>query len=922
MKPKPRTALAGPRKLICIHAGTCDYAEIDISEPVQLVAANNVGKTALISTLQFLYLDEDRSLDFGSHSAATSKQFYFPKPTSYILFECDTVASGIITICLHSAGPAAGYDFERYWFRGPYDRADFLDENNLPRSFKEIKLRLSDREWLKVEDYAEYRSLLGAVDHRTKHSWGLVPLEDPKHYQRFRKTFQRLLRLRDLTQDQLKDLLADCAGLRPQDREIDLAKDSTAQMAAIESKRLEIKALEEAQPTIREARSLYNQEVQVRANAHQLTRKLRERCALWNQEYQQSIEELNEVADEARAALQSLLTDKKSLETTQGNNQGKLGVVDQYLQAIAKGRDLYATFQPELAEVSVKNLKENWLELNARLRVLPTGTIEEITEKLEALNRQLEVVKKQIDQQGKLIVTWLRTQLPDEDVNRLGALLRSDLLESVLDEQVFLKDSGALIKNLRLLAERCDARGYEDDAVTVEFPAGALRHAAELGQIGRLEKRRTALEVDIEKARNEIETLTSFAALKEDAKKREAAYKTAEAELNDFNKWTEECKKEARWLEEKAGYESEIEQLKAELVINETKRIDAQTTLTTTANKSVDLGRSNQFITQQLGKGLPVAEGDDPELPLSENIELPTDLKDWFKSIRSYCDFHRNGRALLINKMANLSGLFAAASFGYDPSATIEEQLNKLESEIEALPERRRETDNQWLGVLRTSRASFIQILDGLRTLQRKCHELNRHFGALEFSSIKKIDLKLYEHEAELSVYHRFRDQGGDPSLFEAPEEATKRFDALRTELERRPKLQLSNLFGLRFEVTRNDGVKNLYDKFEQVESTGTTVVLKVVLNLIVLKDLLHEGKARIPFHLDEVLELDHHNLANILTLSESLGFVGIFAAPEFAVGPRVFVHMVPNEAKRLIIDERHRQEIIEGPQETTEATL
>jgi hypothetical protein len=921
MKPKPRTALAGPRKLICIHSGTCDYAEIDVSEPVQLVAANNVGKTALISTLQFLYLDEDRSLDFGSHSPTASKQFYFPKPTSYILFECDTLASGIITICLRSAGPAAGYDFERYWFRGPYDRADFLDADNLPRSFEHVKKRLSDREFLKVEDYSEYRSLLGAVDHKTKHSWGLVPLEDPKHYQRFRKTFQRLLRLRDLTQDQLKDLLADCAGLRAQDREIDLAKDSTAQMAAIEKTRLEIKALEAAEASIRQARALYTEEVQVRSNAHQLTRKLRERCALWNQEYQQSINALNGVADETRGALGTLRTDKQSLEKTQGENQRKLGVVDENLQAIAKGRDLYATFQPELAEVAGKNLKEHWLELDARLRVLPTGTIEDITEYLKGLNGQLAVVNKQIEHQGKLIVTWLRTQLPSEDVNRLGALLRSDLLESVLDEQVFIKDSGALINNLCLLAERCDARGYEDDAVTVEFPTGALRHAAELGQIERLEKRRTTLEVDIEKARKEIETLTSFVSLKEEAHKRETAYKAAETELNDFKAWTEECKKEARWLEEKAGYESEIERLNAALAVNEENRIKAQDTLNATAIKSTDLGRANNFITQQIEKGLPVAEGDDPGQTLSDNIELPPELKDWFRFIRSYCDSHRNGRELLLNKMANLSGVFAAASFGYDPSATIEERLDKLEAEIDALPERRRETNNQWLGVLRTSRASFTQILNGLRALQQKCQELNRHFGALEFSSIKKIDLKLYEHEAELSVYHRFRDQGGDPSLFEAPEEATKRFDALRTELERRPKLQLSNLFGLRFEVTRNDGVKNLYDKFEQVESTGTTVVLKVVLNLIVLKDLLHEGKARIPFHLDEVLELDHHNLANILTLSESLGFVGIFAAPEFAVGPRVFVHMVPNEAKRLIIDERHRQEIIEEPQEATEAT-
>src|SRR5690606_25598803 len=100
--------------------------------------------------------------------------------------------------------------------------------------------------------------------------------------------------------------------------------------------RLEIKALEAAEPAIRESRILYTEEVQVRSNAHQLTRKLRERCALWNQEYQQSIKDLNKVADVARSALGTLRTDKQSLEKTQAEKQGKLGVVDEYLQAIEK----------------------------------------------------------------------------------------------------------------------------------------------------------------------------------------------------------------------------------------------------------------------------------------------------------------------------------------------------------------------------------------------------------------------------------------------------------------------------------------------------------------------------------------------------------------------------------------------------------
>ena len=54
----------GPQKLILINAGRYDYAEVELGGTLQIVGPNNTGKTSLINTLQFLYLDDRRQMDF------------------------------------------------------------------------------------------------------------------------------------------------------------------------------------------------------------------------------------------------------------------------------------------------------------------------------------------------------------------------------------------------------------------------------------------------------------------------------------------------------------------------------------------------------------------------------------------------------------------------------------------------------------------------------------------------------------------------------------------------------------------------------------------------------------------------------------------------------------------------------------------
>src|SRR6516225_1246826 len=115
-----------PQKLILIRSGRYDFAEVELSGSLQIVGPNNTGKTTLINTLQFLYLDDKRHMDFGAYSAEATRDYYFPNQYSYVLFQC-LGARGEFVFGWRGQSKAAATEPERFSYEGPFQRDDFLD---------------------------------------------------------------------------------------------------------------------------------------------------------------------------------------------------------------------------------------------------------------------------------------------------------------------------------------------------------------------------------------------------------------------------------------------------------------------------------------------------------------------------------------------------------------------------------------------------------------------------------------------------------------------------------------------------------------------------------------------------------------------------------------------------------------------------
>lgn len=915
MKPPP--ILAGPRRLVLIQSGKYDYADIDLSRPFQLVGVNGLGKTALISTLQYLYLDTQRDMRFGKHGTDESRRFYFKGDASFILFECET-SIGTTTIGARGLGAVGGYELQRFSWSGVYDRSDFLDEGNRPRSWDDVRARLAPKELRILEDVSELRRLLGAVDEDTNESWAIVPLVDAKDYPRFRQTFQRLLQLRDLKQDDLKQLLADCAKLSPSEREVDLAKDFQRDLERINRDRMEVAALRAAAAKVREARGLLDQEFAARAIAHAAACLMRERYANHAADFKRNHEALYEEIKRADGDLARLEGERTEHQAAYLKAAGDSGVVKNELETLDGERQRFANFVPELEEQARAGLDQEVQLLRERLRDIPMEEAATLERQLVEVQTQLLEKKTARDRTDALVINWLRRQLGEDAAARVAALFDPRLLQGTMDQQVAVRDEEQFTARLRAIAENATSREYNDELVSIEFAAGAVNKAKQLGRPEQLAEEIRRLERDATRLARDVETVRNAATMR-------ARLPEALKELGDksdsiraYQRFGELELKEPELREKRTQLEAALASAQRALDENEKARHATEERRQTAIRKFDQLTREDAEIRRE-ALNLPSADGEDPGPTPPSDMHLkqmPESLLETIRETRDRCSVARTKASLLAAAMTGLDKEFSTPTFQYDHAAPAATRLSQLEAEIASVDERATDIDNRWTALLTDARSGFSAMLKSLRAVTKQAQKLTAELGKIEFSSIAEVRLEIVQNQTAVAEYERYAKDAAQPSLFDTPEEAELRMSRFAQLLQRRPRLLLWELFSLRCEVKRKDGTRNFYDDFDQVESTGTTVVLKVSLNLLVLRDLLVPGKARIPYYLDEVHALDRQNFGNILELSERLGFVGIYAAPTAAIGPRRFVHLVPDARGRLVVTAAHCKDIVRAPED------
>lgn len=862
--------IVGPTRLVLLRAGKYDYGEVELINPLHLVGPNNIGKTSLIAVLQFLYIDDQRSMHFSREMAETRK-YYFPDQNSYILFECLT-PNGYNVLGVQGLGPIRSYEFQRFAYQGQYDADDYLDEDHRIRAAEEVRLRLATKDFRLLEPRQLRAALTGIGDNRGV-NLGLVTIRQRDHYERFRSVFGNLLRLAHLRQDELKHFLLEIHRGDFQQRSIDL---ETGYSSLYRKVCGELEGVRELRAIVEDVRQV----LVLAAQRDDLRRLL---PGLWEEvrsEYGRTESELLQRKQKFAEHLAALGEECRLLAEVAKNCQGErdsllqaLGKITWELECHENERETFRDFVIDFEKSRKNDLELKIDRLGASLGQAVDISLAQVRRRVEQMERELAALRRRLEQFSRIVATKLLPMLSDGDALQIFRLINPEILGLAREEQnFFIKDEVKFAGALSRLAGLIREGVYEDELVRVLLEGLSPPDLAAYHDNETLGQRIAEQEEALNRERRILEAAVNREQIRYEKENLQQEYKRISDRLHRYLDYQERLPTIVQRAKEKSSLEKRKDQLEKQLVELEERRL----AITDEKRGIEDRGRELESRREKLLRKIQKLNGPDPSWPMEifdpEGRNLDTLLELYERKYGAYTEVARRFDEEYRRIEQRTYGKYLAE----DQAAT----LANLQAEVEALDEREKAVQDLWKSLAAGLQSAFKGLNRDMQTLHLRIDELNRRLGRVSISNLSRLRLILREHAEWTRRIKTVVEVEAMPLFFDrnAVSEAQNKLGEL---LKQHRRVELSDLFDLHFEVTSSDGQTRHYPHLDSIESNGTTITIKVLINLILLKGLLGDKEVSIPFYLDEASSLDRENLSAIVQEARKMGFVAVLASPE-----------------------------------------
>ena len=886
----------GPQKIILINSGKYDFAEIDLAGTLQIVGPNNTGKTTLINTLQFLYINDQREMDFGSYTKEQTRDFYFRNQYSYILFECQS-AVGQCVFGWRGSSRASGHDPERFWFQGPYSAEDFFDEKSQVREPRDVSARLAMRQYEKIGTQQQHRELLLNPSAGNRSGLGIISLRDPDKYPHFRETLKNLLSLSTLSQDQMRDRLLMLADIAPEAVAIDARLIFGEDYDRIRSRRDALGRFKQHAAEVAKLVERFKQREAVRGGLIARWTQLRLQRQEFDQRHEQSLLALRTELDagvEKDRALRAELADRQQQNLELSVQKG--GIAERLRDLERRGSE-FADFMEPLERAATAATESEVNRLRRAMEDSAAENRDKALQKVQLYTHQVQEKERFIANYGRSVVTALRKRFKDEELDRVFSVLNFDLLELPLGKDgVQVLDEEALLEAVAGILSHTQPGWYADNRVEIALGrrGRSVADISDLEQVrGRLEEERSILDrwrkiLQSIQEREKLEQELQAASLRlEEQRKRFVRWEDLQTARAAEPQLYSDLEEVTRGLSRVAEQIRELESRRVQVA--ETMRRNETGKRSEEDSYNLVMGRFNQCLFPDFaGK----AETD---------LEAPADFDS---SIALYLKLQEKQIKLddeVSDTLRRVEGQLGGDFLGGDDLET----LRILQGELEALPDREEALQRDWNAQMHGLKGTFDHVLKEMGEIRTAADQLNRQFSRVQVSNLRSLGVEPREQSDIVSRIRRLAEME-QPSLFDGDTQIESHLNAFRQTLERTPLIRYADLFTLQFRIVTDDDTTRTYNDFRQIESHGTTITIKVLFNLLVLKSLLRRDDCVVPFFLDEIQALDPANRHAILATARQLGFVAITAAPESVTEVDALYFLQPHKG-RVVLRHKHK---------------
>lgn len=567
------------------------------------------------------------------------------------------------------------------------------------------------------------------------------------------------------------------------------------------------------------------------------------------------------------------------------------------LDRLERDRERFRGKLADWLESELAGLQKRRDALVATLGNRGTEPIEALATRLAETEGELAALTARLQAAAHLAITEIRPCLPEEDLLDLFTLLNPELLGTPLNRPGDPLRAPSPADTARRLRELLSSReGRTVRLAGAEVDLDGLRppdlgdyydpHTMQLriaSLAGLAERDRRILEAALEQERLEAEQ----AALDGDIGR-------LQGELHDLEAHERDLSLEDGWRKGLAQADrdlAEADRRLEDLMKQEAEKLERSQRL-----RGELEDKDKEFANLQVRvRGL---EPPEATWPAGESTTLPRDLDDLIARYARLGRDHRQEAQAVAEGLARIE----QRTYSRYRRATEEETLAILTEESQSIPRKETAVEELWKSLAVGIKSDLTGLGKDLETLSSLVAQVNRQMPEAAISNLRSLRLIIEPVTSWRILIGAIADTEKAP-LFGDLEAAGKALKQVGRILAEHPAIELADMFNLHFEVEMPDGERRKYHHLDQFESNGTTIAVKVLVNLILLKRLLADAKVRIPFYLDECSSLDRDNLRAIVDTARELGFTAILASPEaMDVADRIYF-MAEEENGRVILD-------------------
>lgn len=871
-------------RIIGINTSTYVNAEmrLDDCDSIQLVGPNNVGKSTLIYTLNFLFVVDGSKMSFSGQRRGDKETIHHYFPThnqSYIVFEIKKGSNYCIMVKRDSEG-----ELEYYRITGEYNHDYFFKKDGQQqriRRWEEVQEKL-EKEAVELYLFKSKSEVFNTVYQRGRRNEAVIWLEDNVRTDglsnNFSKIYRYLINSKLITNKSLKEslIIAD----NRENEGINFSqknKKDINDLVRINDEIRVIKSIQKDFEEFREVVNLYKAKNRIVSDL----------VYAFEKQYQSVINELDSSRLEKEKTYQTTLVvvnekfkpRQEELNREIGKKETEIEIREKEFIALQTQLDLINSYEDKkFLQESLLNLDAKRRETEVRITMVENQNLngKQLEGKLSKLDGDCNKLEAQIKNYDNQLIQHITDK---DDTRKLLNTIFSPDFAAMPDKLVKKKvtKAGTTLKIFDgeiELPKKFELRDVPSVKALKDELTELKKEKAELEKLW-------AVSLHIDKTRKELEKVLSDIEVVKDKLKKIDTKPQLEETVGELGTELRAMKNERDRLED------DLKKLK--------KEIAEKSTLLDTLREDT---RKNEERIIELKKR-------------KQEIEMFGITPTEFETTESLDEIYAKIRLANVDRetlKASKDRSFDQLRFKTNSAIADETEFIKfIEDEIACINDKERSID----GLLGSISTQFANPAYNLRKRYEEFktfvyNRFNESLARTRISNIESLKIELVDNKKVLYELERIASIENLSSQLAFEFESGEDLKILNQYLDSGKSVDFTDLFDIELHLNVKGTVKRV-DLKEQVESDGTDRMIRLVIVMSIINRLaISSEENRIALFIDEIGTIDEHNRPQLVQFCKEHHFIPIFAAPQPYDGFSKYYFIFRSKGKINLNDKQH----------------